>query len=407
MNEFQHNNKPQEQEAVDLLKSQNRRLAKQQIIYAILFFALVAVLSYYVFTKVVYATYDGYITLDDNKMRACDDLLLLKINKNVGDTVQEGDTLYSYVLLSNILDQYDFNTLPTVVRESHDMELQAKLAQQEIPVLRTKLAELRKQQKGEQKDIYFGLTDNTRQNQLAAQIAETEEELRKQMNKVAIYASMKNNTWYYMANRNGNGHDIGKIPQQALDQFHNSGTIHYCIAPKNAFVTDINVTERAVVFKQEPIMSIQHKDYESCHLGVVAYVPSDKVKYLESPADADVIINSDVIVKAKLTMVGLRVEEIPKYLQGNFTHDANAVVGYFTFNPYQHVPEWAMTNKLPVRIRINKLKAMSDPKPLPEYIIPDERGNIHPPKSKAKNSGKQTMPKARINGKQTKNKDNQ
>ncbi len=394
MNEFQHNNKPQEQEAADLLKSQNKRLAKQQILYATFFFALVAVLAYYAITKTVYATYDGYITLDDNKLRACDDLLILKINKEVGAPVKEGDTLYTYVLLSNILDQYDFNTLPSVVRETHDMELQAKLARQEIPVLRTKLQELRKQQRGESSDIYYGLTDNTRQNQLASQIAETEEELRKQMNKVAIYASMKNNTWSFMANRNGHG--IGKIPQQALDQFHNSGTIHYCIAPKDAFVTDINVTERAVVFKQESIMSIQHKDYQSCHLGVVAYVPSDKVKYLESPADADVIINSDVVVKAKLTMVGLRVEEIPKHLQGNFTHDANAVVGYFTFKPYQHVPEWAMTNKLPVRIRINKLKAMSDPQPLPEYIIPDEKGNIHP-----------TMPNVRINGKQTKNKDNQ
>ncbi len=388
MNEFQHNNKPQEQEAVALLKSQNKRLARQQTIYAVLFFAVVVVLAYYVFNRTVYATYDGYITLDDNKLRASDDLLILDIYKDVGESVKEGDTLYSYVLLSNILGQYDFNTLPSVVRESHDMELQAKLAREEIPVLRTKLAELRKQQKGEQKDIYFGLTDNTRQNQLAAQIAETEEELRKQMNKVAIYASMKNSTWSFMANRNG--HRIGRIPRQALDQFHNSGTVHYCTTPKDAFVTDINVTERAIVFKQEQIMAIQHKDYEACHLGVIAYVPSDKVKYLESPADADIIINSDVVVKAKLTKVGLRVEEIPKYLQGNFSHDANAVVGYFTFNPYQRVPEWAMTNNLPVRIRINKLKAMSDPRPLPEYTIPDEEGHTRPTRPYVKRNGKQT-----------------
>ena len=53
-------------------------------------------------------------------------------------------------------------------------------------------------------------------------------------------------------------------------------------------------------------------------------------------------------------------------------------LSYFTFRPYQKVPEWAMTNKLPVRIRINKLKAMTDPVPLPEYIIPDEKGHTHP-----------------------------
>ncbi len=376
MNEFQHNSKPQEQVAADLLKSQNKRLARQQIVFAAIFFAIVALLAYYVVSNTVYATYDGYITLDDNRMRAGDDMLILTINKKVGESVKEGDTLYTYVLLSTILDQYDFNSVPSVVRDTHDMELQARLAKEEIPVLRTKLAQLRKQQKGEQQDIYYGLTDNTRQNQLSADIAETEEELRKQINKVAIYASMKNSTWSFMNNRSG--HNYARIPSQALDQFRNRGAVHYCRAPKDAFVTDIKVTERSVVFKQEPIMSIQHKDYESCHLGVVAYVPSDKVKYLESPSDADVIINADAIVKAKLSMVGLRVEEIPKYLQGNFSHDANAVVAYFTFRPYQKVPEWAMTNKLPVRIRINKLKAMTDPVPLPEYIIPDEKGHTHP-----------------------------
>ena len=190
MNEFQHNNKPQEQVAADLLKKQNKRLAKQQILFAAIFFLVVAVLAYYVISNTVYATYDGYITLDDNRIRAADDLLILKLNKEVGEEVKEGDTLYTYVLLSNILDQYDFNTLPSVVRETHDMELQAKLAQQEIPVLRTKLAQLRKQQKGESADIYYGQTDNTRQNQLAAQIAGTEEELRKQENRVKIYAGM-------------------------------------------------------------------------------------------------------------------------------------------------------------------------------------------------------------------------
>ena len=45
MNEFQHNNKPQEQVAADLLKKQNKRLAKQQILFAAIFFLVVAVLA--------------------------------------------------------------------------------------------------------------------------------------------------------------------------------------------------------------------------------------------------------------------------------------------------------------------------------------------------------------------------
>ena len=32
-----------------------------------------------------------------------------------------------------------------------------------------------------------------------------------------------------------------------------------------------------------------------------------------------------------------------------------------------------MSNKLPVRIRVNKISAMLDPKPLPMYTIPVEK----------------------------------
>ena len=53
--------------------------------------------------------------------------------------------------------------------------------------------------------------------------------------------------------------------------------------------------------------------------------------------------------------------------------DANAVVAMFTFRPNQRVPAWVMSNRLPVRVRINKLSAMLDPRPLPMYTIPVER----------------------------------
>ena len=154
---------------------------------------------------------------------------------------------------------------------------------------------------------------------------------------------------------------------------YSSGLIHYCCAPADAYITKINVSDKTLVFKSNEVMTIQHTDYAACHLGVITYVPNSKVKYMESPDDADIIINNDLELKAKLQMVGLRVEEIPKHLQSNFSHDANAVVAMFTFRPNQRVPAWVMSNRLPVRVRINKLSAMLDPRPLPMYTIPVDR----------------------------------
>ena len=181
MNEFQYNSTPQEQAMQDLLKTQSHRLARQQIIFALIFLLVIVLAAYYIVTRMIWAIYDGYITIDENHISAVDDIYILKVNKEVGEVVHKGDTLYSYVLLGNIVNQYDPNIIPSAVKETHDMEVQAKLAREEIPVLRTRLAELRKQKASETSDIYYGLTDNTKRNALDAEIAEVEEELKKQL----------------------------------------------------------------------------------------------------------------------------------------------------------------------------------------------------------------------------------
>lgn len=376
MNEFQYDSTPQEQAMADLLKSQSHRLARQQIIFALIFLLIIVLTAYYIITRMIWAIYDGYVTLDENHICAVDDIYILKVNKEVGEIVHKGDTLYSYVLLGNIVNQYDPNIIPSAVKETHDMEVQAKLAREEIPVLRTRLAELKKQKASESSDIYYGLTNNTKRNQLDAEIAEVEEEIRKQMNKVTIYSQAKNTTYNFMSKR-GAGMASADMPYSSNTSIYNHALIHYCCAPADAYVTKANVSDKTLVFKSDEVLTIQHTDYAACHLGIITYVPSEKIKYMESPDDADVIVNKDLVLKAKLQMVGLRVEEIPKHLQSNFSHDANAVVAVFTFKPNQRVPAWVMSNKLPVRIRVNKISAMLDPKPLPMYTIPvDKNQNV-------------------------------
>lgn len=372
MNEFQYDSTPQEQAMADLLKSQSHRLARQQIIFALIFLLIIVLAAYYIVTRMIWAIYDGYVTLDENHICAVDDIYVLKVNKEVGEVVHKGDTLYSYILLGNIVSQYDPNIIPSAVKETHDMEVQAKLAREEIPVLRTRLAELKKQKASESSDIYYGLTNNTRRNQLDAEIAEVEEELKKQVNKVTIYSQAKNTTYNFMSRR-GAGMSGAAMPYASNTSIYNQGLIHYCCAPADAYITKVNVSDKTLVFKSDEVLTIQHTDYAACHLGIITYVPSEKIKYMESPDDADVIVNKDLVLKAKLQMVGLRVEEIPKHLQSNFSHDANAVVAVFTFKPNQRVPAWVMSNKLPVRIRVNKISAMLDPKPLPMYTIPVEK----------------------------------
>ena len=67
MNEFQYDSTPQEQAMADLLKSQSHRLARQQIIFALIFLLIIVLAAYYIVTRMIWAIYDGYVRLDARK----------------------------------------------------------------------------------------------------------------------------------------------------------------------------------------------------------------------------------------------------------------------------------------------------------------------------------------------------
>lgn len=349
MNNFSYNSQPQEQDINDLLNYQNKKLAKQQNVYAIVFTIILILLLIFAYRRVFYTYYDGYVNLEQNNLRAIDDLYILDIYKNVGDVVQPGDTLYSYILLENLLGQFNVNTVPSIILDHANMKLRAALAKQELPVIQTKINEIQKQLKSEQNDIFYGLTDNTKRMALEAELNEYKEKLSELRNKIQIYESMAGNSSRYIVN-SGYGHN--RLPYSPGSLYYENGVIQYCCAPEEAIVTDIKVAKNTVVFEKENIIDLQHTDYKGSHIGVMAYIPAHQVKYINNQKQVDVIVNDDIILHAHMSLLGLRVEDIPKHLLSNFSHDIDAVIAYFLFDKDQYVPFWVLNNHLPVRVRV-------------------------------------------------------
>jgi len=155
---FGYNEEPYNQSVEDLLKYQKKKLYKQQITFAIIFGVVIAICVGWLYRRIMYTYYDGYIKIDQNNMRAIDDLFVLRIYKEQGEIVHAGDTLYSYILIDNLLSQQNLNVLPGVVSDLHNMQAQAELARAEVPVLKVRLAELAKRLKNEENDVYYGET---------------------------------------------------------------------------------------------------------------------------------------------------------------------------------------------------------------------------------------------------------
>lgn len=353
MRNFSYNPEPQEMNAEEVLTYRKKRLHKQQIIFGCIFFSILFLLLAYVARRVVYTYYDGYIRLDQNHIRAVDDVFVLDIYKRVGEQVQAGDTLYSYVLLDNLLEQQNVNTTPGIVSDLYQMQIQAKLAETEIPVLKVRLRELDKRIKNEENDVYYGLTDNTQKLMLQAERREVEERLKEQYRKIGLYQRMAGRA---ADNIRRSGYGSNFMPNAPGGNHVNGELVKYACAPQDAVVTDVKLAEETVAFREEGIIDLQHSDYAACNLGIVAYIPSGKVKYINKKGKVDIIVNDDIILKAKLSLIGVRVEQIPKHLLSNFSHDVDAVIAYFTFLPGQKVPFWVLTDNLPVRLRTNNFQ---------------------------------------------------
>lgn len=353
MKNFNYNTKPKDLNAEEVLIYRKKRLHKQQIVFGCIFAAVMLLLLIYIGRRVVYTYYDGYVKLDQNHIRAVDDVFVLKIYKRVGDEVQAGDTLYSYVLLGNLLEQQNVNAIPGIVADLHRMQIQAELARTEIPVLKVKLTELDKRLKNEENDVYYGLTDNTQKLMLQAERKEIETLLKEQYRKIALYQRMSAKA---ADNIRRSGYGSNFMPNAPGGNQVSNQLVRYACAPQDAVVTEVKLGEETVAFREEGIMDLQHSDYAACNLGIVAYIPSNKVKYINKKGNVEVIVNDDITLKAKLSIIGVRVEQIPKHLLSNFSHDVDAVIAYFAFTPGQKVPFWVLTDNLPVRVRTNNFQ---------------------------------------------------
>ena len=76
-----------------IISERNRKLARQQIIFTIVLLLVLFLLGWYIFRKVVYTEFDGYVQTEYKDYRAVEDMYLFDQYAEVGDIVIPGDTL--------------------------------------------------------------------------------------------------------------------------------------------------------------------------------------------------------------------------------------------------------------------------------------------------------------------------
>ena len=339
-----------------IITERNRKLAKQQIIFTILLLILLLLLGWYIFRKVVYTEFDGYVTTEYKDYRAVEDMYLFDQYTQVGDIVIPGDTLYSFVYI-NLFGLGSMSSEPGVILNDRNARVQLNIAYAEANVLRVRIRELENQIAKEDNNIRFGLTDNSHKMDLQRQLAEAREQLNATLKKAGMYGSIHRESQsavhkfgqYSLEFANDQG-GLDYMLRHLYDR--RSSAIRYEIAQDTAMVTKLWATPFSRVFKQEHIMQLENVSLAASNMQVVAYVPTQYMGRVNNNTRAEVIVNDDVRFNATVELLGARTEELPEELRNSLSHTYTSVMVVFSPDKVQVLPLWAAVDKVPVRVRI-------------------------------------------------------
>ena len=370
MKEFSFSAEDRQNDIESILKERKRKIATQQIVFTLILLGILLIIGLWIGKKVLYTEFDGYINADLNTLRHADDIYVLEVNKNVGDFVVPGDTLFSYVYSHIFYSHESTDSEPAVVVQNRNMRVGYGLAVQDLEVLKVRVKELKKQLETENHNIRFGLSDNLKKMKIEQELAETEEQYNAQRRKLSVLWSALDQT--KQAVQKAYNSESGFLRVQDMrnvELMKELNLVRYSIAVDSGIVTKVYVPELILVLRGEPIISLQSFDLHRNNLSVVTYVMPRDMKHINRNTRAEVIVNDDVSFTASVLMLGTRTEEIPGELRSTLSRDHTAVVVVMGVDTGQVIPFWTLVKNIPVRIRINNFESKMQKDDVTDYMM--------------------------------------
>ncbi len=340
-----------------IIKQRRRKIARQQHIYTIILLIIIAFICAWFYRKTVYAEFDGYVSLDITEFRSGDDVYFLRANVRVGDLVVPGDTLFSYAIAENFFNHTHNDYEPAIIARNRDARTQYGLARQDLDVLKVRISELERQLATEDHNIRFGLSDNHNKLRTEQELAEAREQYKAQRRKLGVLWNAVSQTDRSLSKLTNDG--LGYLRVRSLydyDLLKRCGMVYYALASDSCIVTKKFVASNSLVLRGESIMSMQSLNARDNNVVVIAYVMPDDMKYVNYHSKAEIIVNDDISYTGSVMMLGARTEEIPGELRSTLSRDHTAAVVIFDIDPDQDIPYWSLSDRVPVRIKINKFQ---------------------------------------------------
>lgn len=360
---------PERQAEIEYIrKKQKQRIAKQQVIFVVLFLLFIAGLLYYIGYKQYYLEFPGNVHVNVKRIRASEDVIVFHVDKNVGDIIAPGDTVFSYMFLNYLLEQENANKEVDVVINYRKTKLEYEKVSNEIANKQAVVRELKNDIAKEDHNIQLGLSNNLYKQSLERQLRETQADLQAQENILKVLERQLQDVHLALEK---SGIEDSNTQDQHLPHLQekdfNRDVIRYYVATDSAVVTRLSVASKTRVFRFEDIIATQPLDANLSNIYISAYVPYEDVKHCTRGTVAELIISDEISLKAYVAVQGADAVKLPPNLQSNFSRKVMVNQTIFRLKEGQHIPFWCLSEGTPVTVRIRR----SDVKKNPEIV------NIH------------------------------
>ncbi len=341
----------------NILKQRKKTIAKQQLIFAIIFIFLLMIILLWTLDRIIYTEFDGYLNTDMNVLRSPEDIYVLENYKKVGDFIAPGDTLISYVYAENFFSHETSVEEPAVIAQNRNMTVQYGLAKQDLAVTQVRIQELKRQLATTDHNIRFGLSDNQNKMRIEQELAEAESLYKAQRRKLAVLYKAMHQTNEAVKKLYHEEHGFLQIQDMRnIELMKRLNLIRYSMAVDSGIVTKVHTPGLILTLRGEPIMTTQSFNLAHNNLSVVAYVMPDQMKHINRNTQAEVIVNDEISFTASVLMLGTRTEELPMQLRSTLSQNHTAVIVVLGPDPDQIIPFWCLVKNIPVKIRINNFK---------------------------------------------------
>ena len=347
---------PERQAEIEYIrKKQKQRIAKQQVIFIAIFLLFVSGLLYYIGYKQYYLEFPGNVHVNVKRIRATKDLIVFDMNKEIGDIVAPGDTVFSYMYLDYLMEQENVNKEVDVLINYRKAKIECEEVSNEIKIKEAKIKELKEDIAKETHNIMLGISNNVYKLDLERQLQEVQMDLQAQKNVMKLLKKQLQDMHIALEK---SGIEDSNIQQQYLTHLHkkdfNRSVLHFYVATDSAVVTNLSAAKKTRVLRSEDIVDMQPLDADLSNIYISAYVPFEDVKYCTRGTYAELVVSSEVSLKAYVAVQGADAVKLPPNLQSNFSRKIMVNQTIFRLQEGQHIPFWGLSDGTPVTVRIRK-----------------------------------------------------